>query len=185
MNKLIALLALSLLPLSAAAVGYSSIALDKSGISFVSTQMNVPMEGKFGKFTAQLDFNPANPEAARAQVDIDVNSIDVGSSDANDEAKSKDWFNVKVYPAAKFVSSSLKPLGGGRYQAMGKLTIKGQTHDVSALFTVKPQGAVAAFDGGFAIKRLQFGIGEGIWTDTETVADEVQIRFHLVATATK
>ena len=35
-------------------------------------------------------------------------------------------------------------------------------------------------DGNFSVKRLQFNIGEGAWKDTDTVADEVQIRYQLL-----
>jgi len=41
------------------------------------------------------------------------------------------------------------------------------------------------FDGGFTLLRLQFGIGEGPWSDTETVANEVQVRFKLTGLAKK
>lgn len=33
----------------------------------------------------------------------------------------------------------------------------------------------------FPIKRLDYGIGSGVWSDTDTVANEVQIRFHFAA----
>ena len=36
--------------------------------------------------------------------------------------------------------------------------------------------------GAFAIKRLAFRIGEGEWTDTSMVADEVQVKFKLALT---
>jgi polyisoprenoid-binding protein YceI len=45
----------------------------------------------------------------------------------------------------------------------------------------KTEGGQQVFEGVLPIKRLQFNIGEGEWKDTATVADEVQIRFHIVA----
>ena len=41
-------------------------------------------------------------------------------------------------------------------------------------------GAITTFEGGFTLLRLQFKIGGGVWADTETVANEVQIHFRLV-----
>ena len=49
-------------------------------------------------------------------------------------------------------------------------------------FTVKQDATGASFDGGFVLKRLDFAIGEGPWSDVGTVANEVQIKFHLVTT---
>lgn len=162
---------------------FNQVALDKSRVSFVSKQMNVPVEGGFKKFSAQVAFDPAKAEAGKAQVEIDTASIDTGSQEANDEVVSKNWFNVKAYPTAKFVSTGVKPLGNNRYEVAGKLTIKDTTRDVVAPVTFKPEGGNANFEGAITIKRLDYKIGEGVWSDTDTVADEVQVRFKLLVTA--
>jgi len=159
----------------------TAVDLDKSAITFVSKQMNVPVEGKFAKFSAQLAFDPAQPSQGRVQVEVDLASIDTGSEEANDEVKSKGWFDVKNYPTARFVSSSVKSLGAGRYEVGGKLTIKGRSKDVTAPFTYKSAGAGGMFEGSLALKRLDYGIGEGAWSDTDTVANEVQIKFRFSA----
>jgi polyisoprenoid-binding protein YceI len=176
---------LATLPTAALATEYKAVVPDRSAITFVSRQMNVPVEGRFGKFNATLSFDPAKPEAARAQIEIALASVDAGSAEANDEVKSKNWFDVANFPVARFVSTSLKPLGGDRYQVAGKLTIKGRTGDVSVPLTLKPQGREAVLEGSFTLKRLQYGIGGGVWSDTDTVADDVQIRFRVLATAGK
>jgi polyisoprenoid-binding protein YceI len=63
----------------------------------------------------------------------------------------------------------------------GKLTIKGKSQTVVVPVTVTQQGATQAFDGALPIKRTQFDIGTGEWKDTSVVADEVVIKFHIVA----
>jgi polyisoprenoid-binding protein YceI len=155
----------------------------KSTITFVSKQMNVPVQGKFGRFSIQLAFDAAKPSEGRVQVELDLASIDTGSEEANDEVKSKGWFDVKNYPTARFVSSTVRSLGSGRYELAGKLTIKGRIKDVVApfTFTLTPAGQEAVFDGAFVLKRLDYGIGEGVWSDTDTVANEVQVKFHISA----
>ena len=37
-------------------------------------------------------------------------------------------------------------------------------------------------EGTFSVKRLQYNIGEGAWKDTDTVADDVQIKYKIVLT---
>jgi polyisoprenoid-binding protein YceI len=74
----------------------------------------------------------------------------------------------------------VRALGADRFEARGQLSIKGMTRDVIAPFTVKRTGESTVYEGGFSLSRLQFSIGEGIWSDTETVADEVQVRFRIV-----
>ncbi len=180
---LCAMLSVSLAPEAgdASAQRLSAVDLDKSGITFVSKQMGVPVEGKFGRFSVQLVFDAAKPGEGRVRVELDVASIDTGSDEANDEVKGKRWFDVKNHPVARFVSSSVKSLGASRYEVAGKLTIKGRTKDVIAPFTLKPVGQGALFDGAFVLKRLEYGIGEGAWSDTDTVADEVQVKFRISA----
>ncbi|MNT76327.1 YceI-like domain protein [compost metagenome] len=78
------------------------------------------------------------------------------------------------------MSSSIKPLGGNRYQVSGKLTLKGITRELSAPFTATSQGKAVSIDGTLPISRLAFKIGEGSWSDTGTVADNVDLRFRLV-----
>jgi polyisoprenoid-binding protein YceI len=179
-----AFLLISLLGVSAQAAIFDQVQLPQSNISFVSKQMNVPFEGKFSKFNAQLQFDPERLETAQAQLDIDLNSIDAGSSEANEEVKSKGWFYVKNFPTAKFVSTSVKKLENNRYEVLGNMTIKGKTNPMTILFDFKPQNQNATFEGNFALKRSQFDIGEGIWSDTSVVADEVQVRFKFLVLST-
>lgn len=169
----------SLAPAMAAEVG--AIAADKSSLTFVYKQMNVPMNGQFKKFQSQLNFDPAKPEAAKATIDIDLSGMDAGSPEANEEIGGKLWFNTKAFPQAKFVSNSFKALGGNKFTVTGKMTIKGKTQDVSAPLTFTPQGKGGQFDGTFTIKRADFAIGEGAWADFGTVANDVVIKFKFVA----
>lgn len=153
----------------------------KNRIDFVFKQMNVPVKGHFKKAKVDLVFDPAAPAKSTVRLDLDLASIDAGSADANSEVVGKPWFDLKSFPTATFVSSSVKPLGGDRYEMTGKLTIKGKTRDVTTPVTVTQNGNTAAFDGGFTLKRLEFAIGDGSWSDTSVVADEVKVSFHVEA----
>jgi len=178
-----ALVATWLVSAEAHAQRVTAVNLDKSAITFVARQMNVPSDGKFGKFAMQLLFDPAKLNESRVQLEVDLASIDTGSAEANDEVKGKAWFDVKNHPSAKFVSTAVKSLGGNRYEVTGKMTIKGRTKDVTAPFNFKPDGQGGLFEGAFALKRLDFAIGEGAWADTDTVANEVQVKFRISGTS--
>lgn len=176
--------ALAGLSLSAQAVEYNRIDTDKSTLQFVFRQMNVPVEGHFKRFKSQLSFDPAKPAAARAELAIELASIDAGSPEANDEVAGKLWFDSKTHPTARFIATAIKPLGNHRYEVAGQMSIKGRTRAVSAPATLRANGATAVIEGAFVLKRADFGIGEGIWADFGTVANEVQIKFRLVAITT-
>ena len=165
------------------AVEFNQFQAAKSSLSFVYKQMNVPVDGQFKSFRATIAFDPAKPAAARAEFEIDLASIDAGSKDANDEVAGKAWFNTKQFPVAKFVASSVKPLGNNRYEVAGKMSIKGKTLDLATPVTVTQQGNSASFDGSLVLKRADYAIGDGIWADFGTVANEIQIKFRLVASS--
>jgi polyisoprenoid-binding protein YceI len=176
-----------LLPASLIAVALAAGAiplkadLAHSSVTATFKQMNVPVEAKFTKFSASVDYDGARPEASKASVDIDTASLDLGDADMNKEVAKKEWFNSAQFPKASFVSSSIKPAGAGKLNVIGKLSIKGKSADVSFPLTVKLEAGKQVFDGALPIRRLAFNIGEGEWKDTSMVADEVVIKFRVTA----
>lgn len=186
MSRLALTLALTAaLPFAAHAVEYNHVHADRSGIDFSYQQMGVTMDGKFRKFATQLAFDPVKPAAARASIDVDLTSIDTGSSEADQEAAGKQWFDTKAFPTARFASGSVKALGGDRYEVAGKLTIKGRTQNVVAPVTFTTQGSQGVFEGAFSFKRADFAIGEGPWAAFDTVANEIRIKFRIIAATGK
>jgi polyisoprenoid-binding protein YceI len=164
------------------AVEFRAVLPKQSSISFEFRQMGVPMKGGFKRFTTQILFDPAKPESASAQIEIDLASIDAGSPEADDESAGKLWFNRSAYPKATFVSSQVRALGNNRYEMRGTLTLKGRSRDMVVPVNYMPGKNAATFDGGFILKRLDFGIGEGMWADVATVANEVRVNFRIAAT---
>ena len=152
----------------------------QSAIRFVSRQMNVPVEGRFRRFEGTVAFDPARPEGIQAQFEVDLASIDLGDAEAESEVKGREWFDTSRFPKATFVAHSVRALGGGKFEASGPLTIKGATQTVVAPFTLASSAGNQVVEGQFSVKRLAFRVGEGSWSDTGTVADEVVVRFRFV-----
>jgi polyisoprenoid-binding protein YceI len=177
------LLGLTLIANQAKAVEFNQLQTNESELTFGYKQMGVPMDGKFGRFAAQISFDPAKLSTAQARIEVTLTSIDTGSTDANKEIAGKLWFDTRTYPLASFVSTGVKLLAGNRYQATGKLSIKGRTLDVTAPVTFQSAGNRGVFDGSFVIHRTAYAIGEGEWRDLGTVADDIQIKFHLIVLA--
>ncbi|WP_295002404.1 YceI family protein [uncultured Dechloromonas sp.] len=182
MKKIILALALAG-AISAQATEYTQVQPDKSAINFVYKQMGVAVDGKFKKFASQLTFDPAKPAAAKATFDVDLASVDTGAPEGDQEVAGKPWFNTKAFPTARFVSGTVKPLGGNKYEVAGQLTIKGKTQDVVVPATFTAQGNSGVFDGSFTIRRADFTIGEGSWAKFDIVANDVLIKFRITATS--
>ena len=184
MKKILLTLALAT-AFSAQAVEYTQVQTDKSTIHFTYKQMGVAVDGQFRKFASQITFDPAKPSAAKATFEVELASVDTGAPEGDQEVAGKPWFNTKDFPTAKFISTSVKALGGNRYEVAGQLTIKGKTQPVVAPTTVTVQGDQATFDGSFVIKRADFAIGEGDWADFSVVANEIQVKFKVLASGGK
>jgi len=176
-------LGLAMLTSNAQAVEYSRLQADQSRIEFVYQQMGVKVDGRFKSFTADLRFDPAKPAAAKASFDVALASIDTGAAESDEEVVGKGWFNTKVFPNAKFVATSVKPLGGQRFEVTGTLYIKGQSRPVVVPAQFTAQGKTGLFEGSFVIKRGDFSIGEGPWAKFDILANEVLVRFRIVASA--
>lgn len=172
MTKLFAslLFAAALLPAQAA-----TLQPEKSDVTFTFKQMGVPVDGKFKKFEAQLDFDAKKPEAGKIAFTVDLGSVSLGDPSFDKELAGATWFDTKRNGKATFVSTGIKATGPGKYDVAGKLTIKGAARDLVVPITV----ASGVASGSVPIKRLDFKIGDGEWADTSIVANDVTVKFKL------
>ena len=168
-----------LLLAAALPVAAQSVDMARSRISFGFKQENVPGEGNFRKFGAQVTFDAAKPEATRATIEVDVTSVDLGDAGWNSDIQSASWFNTKQFPKATFIVSGAKAAAGGRFEAPAKFSLKGVTRDVVATFTARPDAGGTLLEGSVPVKRNDFKIGDGAWADTSVVANEVAVRFRI------
>jgi len=169
-------------PAAAAAPATAKLVPAQSDIAFTFRQMGVPVDGHFKKFDAQVAFDPKNAAAGKVSLSIELGSATLGDAATDAELVKPEWFNVKKIPTATFQSTAIKALGGGKFEATGKLTIKGQVKDVVVPVALAQAGGTTTATGAFAIKRLDFNIGEGEWKDTSMVANDVQVKFKLALT---
>jgi polyisoprenoid-binding protein YceI len=164
--------------LVAAAAGEASIDAGKSSLIATFRQENVPVDAPFKKFSGRILYDPAQPAAATATLEVDTASFDLGSEEYNAEVRKKAWFDCATYPTARFVASAVKPGGNGHFDATGTLTLKGKTLPITVPVTVARVGSAQSFDGTLVISRKYFAIGDPEWSDV--VDDKVSVKFHLV-----
>jgi polyisoprenoid-binding protein YceI len=143
--------------------------------------MGVKVEGRFRKWKANVVFLPGALATSKADIDIDLASIDLASSESEAEVKGQVWFDAARFAVAHFASTSIKDRGGDRYDIAGQLSIKGITRECIVPITLKNDAAGnRVAEGTFVVKRLDYKIGEGLWADTDTVANEVNVMVRIV-----
>lgn len=154
----------------------------KSTISAVFTQIAVPVEAPFRKFSGSVDHDPARPAEARATLVIDTASLDIGDDDYNAEVRKPEWFDSARFPKATFTAAGLKALPGGALEASGTLVLKGRQMPLKVPMTVRPVAGGRVYSGTLTISRKAFGIGDPAWDDT--VEDPVSIKFSITVPGT-
>lgn len=99
------------LALAPGAAGAQGIAVDKSEIKFTVKQLGVNFDGRFGKWKADVVFQPKALAQSKADIDVDLGSIDLASPESEAEAKGPLWFNTSKFPVAHFSSTAFRDLG--------------------------------------------------------------------------
>lgn len=122
--------------------------------------------GKIGGLKGLIDFNPEDPEKARFDVTVDMETLDMGIGLKTKHARQEDFFNAEKYPTIRFESKKISRTQGS-YLAEGELTIKGTTLPVQIPFTFTGGDREGSFQGKFTVQRKDFklekkGVGEEV-----------------------
>jgi polyisoprenoid-binding protein YceI len=127
--------------------------------------MVTTVRGGFRNITGTLEFDPANPAAARVEAVIQTaDMISTGLADRDNHLKSPDFLDVVSYPTITFKSTRVEPTGENRAKIYGDLTIRGVTREVA--IDAEHLGEIASpwgdhragFTGSVTINREDFGL---------------------------
>jgi polyisoprenoid-binding protein YceI len=151
---------------------------ETSSVGFIGTQQGTKFNGRFQTFTATLNLDVADPTKGSIVGTVQLESVNTRDSDRDAALLDKDWFNAKQFPEAKFESAKIEKGTDGGYQAVGTLTLKGQTKPATIKFTLTGDASAAQFTGTLPINRFDFNVGEG-WNDTSWVAEQVAVEIKL------
>ncbi|MDH3355703.1 MAG: YceI family protein [Chromatiales bacterium] len=97
------------------------------------------LTGRFNKFSGTFSYDKNNPSAAKIVVNIDPASVDSNHAKRDKHLRGKDFFDVKKFPTAKFISTSYSEDASGKAVLQGNLTLHGVTKAVT--IDVDPIGA--------------------------------------------
>ena len=142
------------------------------------------IRGDFGAVTGTVEYDGKDITKAKVNATIDVKSISTRVEKRDEHLKTDDFLDVANHPTMTFVSTSITPAAGGKYNMAGNLTIRGTTKPVTFELTA-PSGPIttrgATKIGASAsgtINRKDFGVKYHEVMDNGGlgVADEVFIQ---------
>jgi len=146
--------------------GVATISAANSKITFVGTHSGAkpdPRTGGFGKFTGKVTVDPEKKVITGVTADIETASLFTEFPKLTTHLQTADFFEVNEYPKATFASTKIAPGKEGTATVTGKLTLHGQTKEISfpATYTVDAKGLTLKSE--FTINRGEFGMtfGEG------------------------
>lgn len=146
-----------------------------SKVAFVASMNGGAINGAFRHFDTRIAFDPANLAGSSVVAVIDTGSASTGDATRDEALPGEDWFSAKAFPRATFKATQFKPLGTGRYLAIGTLAIRGVARPVSLPFQLSIAGKQAHMQGSLTIDRRWFGVGQGQFAGTDAVAANVRI----------
>ena len=154
----------------------------QSKLGFSATQNDNRFEGEFTDYTAKIIFDPENLSNASIDVSVSMESAETGSRERDGALPGSDWFKIKEFPTAEFVSTDIKSVGEGSYEATGALTIRDVTKDIVLPFTLDIEEDTALAKGSVTLLRTDFGVGQGEFATGKWVGLEVDVTVDITAT---
>jgi polyisoprenoid-binding protein YceI len=124
------------------------------------------IHGIFETLRANIQFDKENPEQSKISASIDANSLATGFFIKNMHAKSA--IDADDYPTISFVATSVSK-SAPAYQAVGKLTLKGVTKQVTIHFTFEDKGNEGVFKGEFKFLPKDFNVTRSGTPDEVTI----------------
>jgi polyisoprenoid-binding protein YceI len=145
------------------------------------------VNGQFKQFTAEVNYDPNNPEAASVVARIQTASVDTDNERRDNDLRSSNYLAVDSFPEMTFVSKKVERAGDGRLRITGDLTLRGVTRsvvldtEVGGVLTT-PRGRRTAFSATTTLKRQDYGITfNRLMEGAQVVGDDVKITIDIEA----
>lgn len=165
----------------ACAAQHWNVDYGKSKLGFTVTWSGEPFTAVFRSWKADIDFDPADLAHARAAITIDLASETSSDSETDAGIKGSEGFATSQFPTATFRTTGFTHKTGSNYVAMGTLSLKGVSRNVTLPFTLTTSGNTAHVIGKTQVIRTDFHVGSGEWAKPDPVAQSVTVNIDLTA----
>jgi polyisoprenoid-binding protein YceI len=128
-----------------------------SGVRFwIRHLMISKVHGTLSGITGTVTGTKENPEITTVDVTIPLSTFSTSNEQRDGHVKSADFLDVEKYPELTFKSTSVKDLGGDKYEVVGDFTLHGVTKPVT--LKVEATDEVASPFGGLKVGVNATGI---------------------------
>ncbi|MDP1832039.1 MAG: YceI family protein [Geothrix sp.] len=132
-------------------------------LGFKASTLLFDVPGRFTRYKADIQGDPASPEGAKVRVDIEARSINTANGGRDEHLRSADFLDVAKHPKITFISREVRK-EGDRLLVRGTLTMHGVSRDLDLSFVAAEgmNGAGAhtwSYRATLPLDRLDFGVG--------------------------
>jgi len=178
--RALALIAALAIPAAAATDWTVDPARSRLGYEIVIDGAKV--EGAFASWQAQIAFDPAALDAARATVTVDLASNTSGNGTRDQALIGDKWFDTANTPQAVFETTAFRQAGDGAYEADGILTMRGVAQPITLPFALTIAAGATHMTARLTLDRTLWGVGQPPYTSDTPVATKVEVVIDLIAT---
>ena len=165
------------------------IDMGHSAVNFRVRHLGISwVNGQFRSWTAELIYDPANPEAASVTARIQTGTVNTNSERRDNDIRSGNYLAVDSFPEMTFVSRRVERVSPTQLRIHGDLTLRGVTRPVvldTELSSVLSgqRGKRVAFTATTSINRHDYGVVFNRMTEgAQVVGDEIRITIDIEAT---
>lgn len=143
-------------------------------IGFKASTLLFDVPGRFTRYKADIQGDPAAPGDAKVQITIDAKSIATANAARDNHLRTPDFLDVAKYPTITFISKDVKKVGD-QLVVRGTLTLHGVSRELELPFTAAEgmNGADVrtwSYRATLPLDRLAFGVG------AESVAAKISLK---------
>lgn len=150
---------------------------EQTSVVFRINQAGTLLKGNFERTGGEICVT--SDVATQFHAWLEPASVETGSPRANTALVGSAFFAVEKFPRATFESHEIEKTGD-KFLAHGTLTVKGIRKPFDLSFALEKTANGYRASGETRLRRLEFDIGTGQWSDTEWLSDEVAVGFSIV-----
>lgn len=138
--------------------------------------------GEFTVFDAHIQFDRDMLATSHFVVSVKPEFVDSQDATQDNALRGSDFFDVEMYPESLFEAHAFQHIEGNRFEGLGQLTVRNQTHPLTLPFTFTTNDSGAILEGDLVISRLEYGVGQGDWSLIDFLKEEVTVKYRLLLT---
>jgi len=143
-----------------------------SSVKFRIKNFGIETGGSFTGLQGTISFDPNNLSKDSIDLSVDAASVNTDNNMRDNHLKKEEYFDVQNYPRIRFVSTAVTVDKNAHFTAVGQLTIKNTTREVTVPFTAVPKDSGYIFTGELKLNRKDYKVG-----GSSTISNALTVQF--------